>query len=62
MLHITASIVGFVELWGLAFGIVYLILVSLCDALQPATRRVGGIRFFRIGRARLSFCVARSSS
>jgi len=30
--------------------------------LNFSTRRVGGIRFFALGRLRLSFCVARRPS
>ncbi|WP_460450322.1 hypothetical protein [Alsobacter sp. SYSU BS001988] len=31
----------------------------VAPVINASTRRVGGIRFFRLGRFRLSFCIAR---
>jgi hypothetical protein len=61
-MHTVATYVSFLELWALASGIIYLLAMALQDAfitLNPGARRVGGIWFYRVGRARLSFCVTR---
>ena len=40
---------------------VYLALDVILEKLNPSHQTVGGIRFFRLGRLRLSFCVAKAA-
>ncbi len=47
---------------ALTFVSVFLIVRSLAESFLPAmtSRKIGGIRFFRVGRLSMSYCVAKS--